>query len=77
MKKLFPGFGLHETGGILKVIIWHQGKPIVRIREAYKQKLISLVKDLACRFGTAGSAGCCRTDFSMELDEKRSWYNSL
>ena len=35
-----------KQGGILKAIIWHQGEADCSNPEAYKQKLISLVKDL-------------------------------
>ena len=64
-----------KQGGVLKAILWHQGEADCSNPEAYKQKLISLVKRPAGGSGHAGSTGCCRTDFSMELDEKRSRYS--
>ena len=35
-----------KQGGVLKAILWHQGEADCSNPEAYKQKLISLVKDL-------------------------------
>lgn len=35
-----------KQGGVLKAILWHQGEADCSNPEAYKQKLISLIKDL-------------------------------
>lgn len=66
-----------KQGGVLKAILWHQGEADCSNPEAYKQKTDFFGERSAGRFKHAGSAGCCRTDFSMELDEERSGDCSL
>ena len=46
-------------------------------KDGYYEEALSFGERLAGRSGHAESTGCCRTDFSMELDKKRSWYSPL
>ena len=74
--------GLNGAGNILSTINPTDIESFTILKDASATAIYGDVykrqgERLAGRSGHAESTGCCRTDFSMELDKKRSWYSPL